>query len=301
MTLIGTLVEGLGEAGFVQSSKFDDESSTLSVTLKSTAYGEIASPSKIPIAWRVENPLTFSLRKSAETEVTIDIEGLNMHPAAQSWDLYTKYMGSNPRRCIGDMSPCLAAEEKLAGDYYKKNKDDLLKGDGKISKILKGMDDLNWFVRKAINSHVPSIFYSLTTLTPRKLTKLRIDTKTHTVAGTAEPDESHANFGPASAAGLFEKTRELGKERLVSQSSTLAVAEKAAASGINFAKMLCHGESDMLPMLYKTGISAGKVDKIAKLFAYCPVDLPPGDTDPASCKGDSGRIFWAAKPGVTMT
>lgn len=316
--LLGPLLEGIQQAGLLnlESASFNKKPSKAVLTVRTTSedpiIGEIASKSRVPVAWKVQETLTFDIDQSVGSDIVVQVSGLGTQPSAQGLALYETAMKEaniDPKACDGTDMECIKAEMNAAGKFLL-NKDwgrfvnynRIKEAPGKLSKVLVTTFGKN-AIYMAINvkGEWPKIFYSMITATPLKITSFTF--QSGTVYANSELDPSgDARY---SEYHLLEKSSMMGEKSMKDAKATMQVAEKFARSGMAFAKMLAFGKESSREEMHNIGLTrAAEPSALQNLFSLCELNPGKGEgaTEDPQCSGkQKGRVWWGSIPGESFT
>lgn len=328
--LLGNLIDGIQQAGLLDlaAASYDTpepEPSNPTLTLKTSTgeaiFGEIASKSRVPVAWKVQPTLTFQIQRSPDAggETRVAVTGLGTHPSKQGLALYEAAMQAanpkiDPAVCKGTDMACIQEEMKAAGAYLLKttggwaskkypNYDAIKDADGKVGKVLKtAFGNTKIYFAVQAKGEWPKIFYSMITAAPLQITSFVFTGGK--VYAESEPDpDADAKYTDYH---LVAKSNMMGKKSMKDAKTTMALAEGFAKSGMAFAKMLAFGKGEIRSEMEGIGLTAAKPDALGNLFALCEKNLNSGtegdgSTQDPQCTGkDVGRVWWGTSTGVAF-
>mmetsp|Transcript_5120 Transcript_5120/g.14422 ORF Transcript_5120/g.14422 Transcript_5120/m.14422 type:complete len:351 (-) Transcript_5120:87-1139(-) len=289
---LGSLFSGIDGAGFMESSAWQDDTLTVTLT-EDNLYGEIAAPSKVPIMWALDKTITMKFATEEATgEATASVEGLGTRPAPQGLDIYEaamKYSKLDPTEPCGDIA-CVDTEVEAAGKYLYKKWSTIKGQDGKISRVMRNMYDNNaayLAVRAQGSGKWGQIFYTVLMQGANRINSLVFRDGTVYATHAPLPFARYESFhGPT-------KMKMFGQKMMTGNAgSNQAIAEKFARSTVNFGLMMGYGNNRKF--YEERGIAPAKVDAIANLFGWCE-GTAAGELP--TCTGSTpGRVGWAPSP-----
>jgi len=243
--------------------------------------------------------MQFKVQPVANGIRKIEVTGLHTEPSAQGIGLYKAAMTASQLdgTTCATKTECINKEIEAAGKYLESNywKNTKIKDQkGKITKVMELYD--SWATRKVIGSDWPKIFYSM--ITASGSTIIAFFFTDGKVYATSEEYDMNGNKDYAKY-HLKQKSAAMGAKSLTDAANTMALAEKFARSGINFAKMLAFGNDEVRANLERQKIKGGDPEAVANLLRWCENSKP--GTDPKCKDKTPGRISWSSVPCSTMT
>jgi len=292
--ILGSLLKGIQDAGMLKKGSWKQEGNILEAWLVSDPlYGETASASRLPMMWKLDGHLKFTFTVNSN-KCVVATEGMRISSSAQSMELYKAAMkakGIDGSTCDGE-AKCLQEEVDAAGVYLKKNWKKMKKSMGKITEILKTSYDKTviYLALKAAGEW-PGFFYAMICGGPGIITSIVFeDGKVYADSG---PDVDSPIYPEAAKYHFYEKAELQMMKSLLTSKSTLATAEKAARSGINFAKFVGYVKTSTEEREKMGDVIKADPAAIANLFTFCKGSTP--GKDPA-CKGKTpGRVAWSSE------
>lgn len=314
--LIGDLLNGISQAGYLESSTW--ASPTLTATLNQPhLYGEIASQTRIPVYWSLDKELTFTVSEEsvAGTPVaTVAMTGVHSEPCAQGIGLYEDFMDeAGLQRTQNNTDAISLKEETSAALAYleahfwdnKNGRRSMKKQDGKISKILLTSYDTRKF-RWTVGKEFATIFYEMSTVVPSTMRSFQFfesNGQGRVLANTEEWIKPEGNDDRYRQYNFRKKSEGMGAQSMLNAKNTMRIAEMLLPHDVglclNYARMMAYGNSAERPSMESAGIEAGSPDAIANLLSFCEGSTP--GTDPQCTGGTPGRVAWTPNPGDTMT
>lgn len=298
--IFGSLIEGVMKAGFLKESSCTWNQNTLQAKLDSDVlYGEIASASRVPVMWKLDQTLSFTFSKEGD-KTFVTSNGIGTQPPKQSMDLYKNAMKEASLKgtdCIDDDS-CIKAEIEAAGKYLKNSWKKIKKDDRKIRKVLMTMyDATSIYLTVKAKGQWPTIMYSLATPVPLTLTNFTFEDG-HVYAGST-PDTKNSLYKDYNELHLDSKSSKMGLKSLMDAKHTLSIAVQMAKSGMNFAMMMAYGrDENYRSVLQKIDVHGAQPKAIANMFSFCEGSTPGQDP---KCKGSTpGRVAWSSQIPVSM-
>lgn len=303
--MLGRLLQGLREAGYVKSSLWVGP--VLRVELNQPdLYGEIATKSRLPRMWKLTKRLKFTVKLIRGDKVAVNAEGLSMWGPEQALELYKKVLekrGLDGQACVGSFEDfgCIKAEMDAAKKFLDSEWDTSISKDGrKITRVMatlysSSMKRMLWLF--GMSDKLPTFFYSLITAIPRKIETFEFEGGAVSAASVMDP--AHPSFAELTRLNLFEKAQVMSAKSLLETSKAmLDRAQSQAPSGSNLARMLAFGSPTIQPSMKEKGIAAGDPAMIGNLMAWCKKSEPGSDPQ---CEGkDPGRVSWGSKWPATM-
>jgi len=314
-TVLSTLLRGVEQAGFLDTASFEDES--LKVKLKEPQlYGEVASPSKVLVMWKLDQSMTFNITKKSD-EVHISIEGLHALPPAQSKELYNAALskaGLDGGKC--KELECMQTEIKAMNDYVKDHADELKAKPKKISILFNkaygsslaraGMNMAKMFTSAANWGQV--LYAFCVAMSPIKF-------QSFTFQGGLMSAKWEEDYGSDFyVANHFAEKRQVLQEIELAMGKKIGISPATAARLESWGKSLAPGmmstsmvvldalmDSDVKPYKKEMMAEFGFTDEwiqsrrpkpklVAKLMSFCAASVP-GEDPP--CKGKTpGRVSW---------
>lgn len=295
--LLGSLIGGVNEANFLESSTWSSSEHVFEAVLTvDHLYGEIAASSRVPIMWKLDKHLKFAFTKEGG-KVTVTNDGLGTQPPTQGLDFYEAAMkkaGLDGADCVEDMD-CIQAEMDAAGKYLNDEWKKVIKKDKrKITRVLKTSYD-STMIYYAVNAkgEWPKIFYSMISPRPARFTQFVFEGGE--CYAVTEADMGSPLISKYEKYHLSKKSSAMGIKSLRDAASTIGMATKFARSGMNFAKMVAYGQGETYRQTMRDiGVSAGDPAAIANLFSYCKGSQP--GTDPKCKDKKPGRLSWSPTP-----
>jgi len=307
--LFGSLIAGVNEAGLLEYTHWEDN--VLTADMKNDdVYGEIASSSRVPVAWKLSQQVKFNFGLIEGFPYRVETTGVSTVPSAQALHLYKEamaYGNLDPAACVDDIE-CIKLEMDACWAHMEANWKSNLKiksAAGKISKILgNSYDSFKIYSAIKLSGEWPKTYYALITAAPLLIDSFTLSKTPNgevRVEASSSPDMTSLHSAEIQKLNLVAKSVLMGKKSLYDARNTMAIAERAARSGINFAKMLSYGNPEVKPEMIRGGITAADPDAIKNLFSRCVKSKGAMPVDPP-CKGSTpGRVAWSESPGITMT
>lgn len=332
--IFGALVKGIKDAGFVRdwSLSKEDESVSLEVLLnqEGSIYGELASASKVPLAFKVDQKLVFTVTQVNEWKTIAAVEGLGVVTPAEGLEAYIA--ATNDARCtdaeLTDLKTtvaswdskdtsaiinefkktCVYREQQAAGAYlptwYKKVKSNKADEDRKVSRLFRKIyGSSKFYLPIKAAGEWPKIFYSVITSGPSTFTSFTFhdekymssDQKKKEKVGVMAVTEK-TGFWEGNSYSLNEKSPAIGTVGLVLAKGQLSMAEGMAKSGMAFAEMVSWGAGFEALLKRIDFPHMANVGALMNMFSFCDEGqrAAPSTFDP-SCSGDTiGRVSWGA-------
>jgi len=309
--LIGNIFEGLLTRDLVKDIAWNGKTLTVHLTV-ARAYGQIATRSKVPVAWVVDEEFVGEV-VPGEGQTTLKMTGLHTEVSKQGIETYEKVMQAQivdtswrkPVEYNGpvpmiqraadyeaicgtpstDCDEYLEYERKAASLWLQFNSKAWIKdSDKKISKIVATAIKsplINW-------DNWGSILFSMVTSAGKNIDELIFEDKVGVIA-TASLWKGSQSYDAVIKYSLLSKAQTIGGKALTNCPSMLAgTVAKRAKSGWGFGMLFAHGD-DAVKQQVKNYPKA-EPDKLVDLFSLC--EKGAVDADPECSSGDPGRIHW---------
>jgi hypothetical protein len=327
--VVGALVKGLKDASFLEEGHyfFDESGTVLKVSLYyPKLYGEIASKSKVPVMWVLDQNLQFTMKQVSPTITTVDVVGMGLAPPRQGLELYEEamlYEAGNDHRCSAaeveeitareqdpnrnlELHPCILKEikavEAFVPQHWDKVREEGIKG--KLDVIM-GNTYGDWkVIRPALKGagEIGKVFYSLFTAMPSQFKTFTFSTEAPTGVKVTvdQPPEWEGNakhqlrpkvdsVSPKSLADAVTKKIPCFPNFWKSCTS-ISLAETFSRSGMAFAEMAAWGQfGDVLTREWTKDPHMAEVGALMNMFSFCAKGATPAApaTVDAACEGSS--------------
>lgn len=333
--IFGALVKGIKDAGFVRDWSLSEEDASVSLEVllnqEESIYGELASASKVPLAFKVDQKLVFTVTQESAWKTTATVEGLGVVTPMEGLEAYIA--ATNDARCTdaeltelkttvaswdskdtdaikGEFKKtCVFREQKAAGAYlstwYKKVKSTKSEEDRKVSRLFRKIYGDNFFYGPIqMAGEWPKIFYSVITSGPSTFksftfhdeNSMSSDQKKEEKVGVMAVTEKTESW-EGNSYRLNEKSPAIGTVGLVLAQKKLSMAEGMAKSGMAFAEMVSWGAGFDALLKRINFPHMANVGALMNMFSFCDEGqrTAPETSDP-ECSGKTiGRVAWGAK------
>lgn len=268
----------------------------LTVTHNKVNEGEVATPSKVPVQWHLEETTTYSLESMEGGHTMMKVTGIKLLPHPEGLKWYQNSGVAAECQSAGDLKAQVTCEKaalyKWFEKYWKtvKTTANLKDHDNKLSRIIYPMYGATakyYGIRAGGSDSWPSIVYSLATVSPSELDYFElkdVDGKEDSVEiGMAKKDLSAGT----PYEGLLDKVDVLfDAEAFEGQRRQ---GERFARSGLNFGAMAAAGTYGM------ETVRGGTAKYILKLTKPCASNKKDKYDDWSEmCQDSEGRIHWYA-------
>jgi len=275
---------------------------TLNVVHSKVNQGEIATPSKVPVIWTLEQDTKYTLFNNQGTW-TLAVEGIKLLPFSEGSEMYQASQVATRCTSEADIRARVACERVALFDWYAAQyksgvfttKDYLKNPSHKLGRILKGMygSSVTYYAVKSKGADGWSkILYSLVTIPPVQVDSFTFAQKSKNykevemgMKTTPVYQGSYDGLDLSNYAGLdfpLKNRAEFDKADFQSQRSK---AEYFARSGINFGAMTAKGKDPT--------VQGGTAEYIINFVTPCYKGDKDKYNDPTvECKSSYGRVSW---------
>eukprot|EP00930_Biecheleria_cincta_P072086 TRINITY_DN59531_c0_g1_i1.p1 TRINITY_DN59531_c0_g1~~TRINITY_DN59531_c0_g1_i1.p1 ORF type:complete len:402 (+),score=59.70 TRINITY_DN59531_c0_g1_i1:83-1207(+) len=309
----GTLAVNLEEGvkWTISDSSFTTEADgTLKLVVEHSkvSQGEIATPSKVPVQWTLENRTTYNFRIAGDGRWRLYVTGIKLLPFSEGLELYEASGAADACNQIADIVKQVVCERAVLFKWYQKQwnrfKTSAYKSQPahKLGRILSGMygSTTTYYAVKAGakgSEAWEKILYSLITIPPLEIDFFEF------LSNSENPDEiemamvSHEVFHGtydtldlAAYTGLNFKAKNGAEFEAGAFESQRSMAEIFARSGINFGAMSAKGRDDVLN---DSRVRGGTAKYILNFASPCTESKTDENADPTvGCKDTHGRVYW---------
>jgi hypothetical protein len=298
--------QSISESSFTETA----DSLTLEVVHSKVNQGEIATLSKVPIMWTLDNRVKYTLLLN-ERPWKLKVDGIKLLPFPEGLKMYKQYKASQ----IGQKADCSSKADLIAEAqcdrkalykwYAAQYKTEFKKSDylnfekhpeHKLGRILIGMygSTAKYYAINTKSGAWEKIIYSLVTIPPVQIDYFTLQStsakyKEVDMAMISSPvfEGTYGDLDLSEFQGLNFENKNRAEFTKADFEKQRGQAESFARSGINFGAMVAKGKDPT--------IQGGTAEYILKFASPCTPKDKGDNKDPTStsaCKDDKGRVYW---------
>jgi hypothetical protein len=297
----GELVMNLesGVEGSVTQTTLSNDGLKLHVVHSKANQGEIATPSKVPVLWALEEETTYTLQNDGNN-IKLSTKGVSILPFPEGLEIYKSSGVMKECEEKEDIKEKAICEREKLYKYFENNwktykKSDYLKDQshklGRVLMSMYGSTKTYYAIRASGSDSWPKIIYSLFTIPQVAVDYFLLfpDPKGNKDNVEIAMVRHEINTGEYAGLDFLAKNgAEFDPDAFASQRSR---GEVFARSGMNFGAMVAKGR---LLDVEGVDVKGGTAKYILKFTKACtPAQKKYTYNDVTDyCRSDNGRVYW---------